>query len=125
MLIGIAVVGCSGPTPEEERARWELDLRNWTESTEAGQFLLDVRVSGPPSTSLSTLTFRAVAKDQQENELAAEWLSIDLTEIPRGGPKDMIFRIPSVEGAYGIALDRMIVPTDEERGKITELAAAP
>ena len=92
--------GCQPGDPkakiQEQRARWTVQPLNWVQ-TEDGSINLSLRVSGPPSTPLEQLTVRIDLLDAGGGSVGVAWRTFDLAEIPRGGPKDLAVRIPSVE----------------------------
>ena len=83
---------------------------------------LDVRLAGPPNATIAALTVRIDLLDAQSRPLQQIWHVFDLTQIERGGPKDVIVRLPAGELAVeGIALDPVLGPTAEQERQIREL----
>lgn len=127
-LVLLLGVGCTPADPiaevHEERGRWNVTLLDWT-ATEDGAFSISARVSGPPNAGIDSLTYRIKMYDGSEQVLEEVWRTIDLEEVPRGGPKDLLFKLrptaAGAEGIQGMTIDLALNPTPEETAKIREL----
>ncbi len=108
LLVGACLVGAAcGPGDPRADAR---------------TISLSVRVTGPPSTSLETLTFRVSLVDAAGETFEERWQVIDLTEVPRGGPKDMFLGLDAADQPVeGVGLSLVLSPTPEEEAQIREL----
>jgi len=105
----------------EERARWNVQLLDWVQ-TEEGAVNLSTRVSGPPNSSLEQLTVSFLMMDAAENTLAREWHTFDLSQIPRGGPKDVIVSVSAAGHAVeGVGVSLVLEPTADDEPHIREL----
>jgi len=129
LLLTTLVAGCRPSDPRAEvlkqRARWTVDLLSWVEG-EDGQISLTVRVAGPPNSSLSELTFRVNLLDGANQTLASEWRTVDLSEIARGGPKDLFYKVdPAGRIVEGLAVSVVANPTPEQEQHIKELQSIP
>jgi len=128
-VFGVALaVGCGGGDPQqrilEERARWKVELLDWANQSD-GTIVLTVRVSGPPSSSLDRLTFRIVAFDAQEHEVGGQWRTVELSQVPQGAGKDLVFRFdPAGAAVEGLSVSLVERPTAEQLRQIPELAPA-
>ena len=106
-----------------ERARWKVVPLNWSLSDES-RIQLSTRISGPTRSDLQQLTFRVMLVDAQENVLKEMWRTVDLTEIPMGGPQDKLFVFDATEIATAevdLQLSMVLDPTPEEARHIAEL----
>ena len=105
----------------EERARWNVQLLDWVQ-TEEGAVNLSTRVSGPPNSSLEHLTVGFLLMDAAENTLAREWHTFDLSEVPRGGPKDIMVSVSAAGHAVeGVGVTLVLEPTPDDETHIREL----
>lgn len=123
VLVWVAACGSGDPKARvlEERARWNVQLLDWVQTTE-GMVNLSTRVSGPPNSQLTDLTVAFLLMDAQENTLAREWHTFDLTQVPRGGPKDIVVSIPAEGYAVeGVGVDMVLQPGAEDEPHISEL----
>jgi len=123
------IAGCSPGDPTarvlEQRARWSVELLDWA-ARDDGAISFSVRVSGPPRSSLEKLTFRVGFYGAGGQPIGTEWRTIDLTQIPRGAPTDMLFVAGPLEQAVeGLAVELVLRPTTEERAHIPELQLQP
>lgn len=105
----------------EQRARWNVLALDWTE-TEDHVVLLSTRINGPTNSPLERLTVRIVLHDASGATIEEVWHTYDLSELPRGGPKDITIRIPAGVPVEGLGVDRVLRPTQDERQRIAELA---
>ena len=105
----------------EQRARWNVLALDWTQ-TEDHVVLLSTRLNGPTSSSLASLTVKIVLQDASGGTIKEIWHTYDLSELPRGGPKDITVPIPTDVTVEGLGLDRVLNPTEQERSRIEELA---
>ena len=65
---------------------------------------------------------RFVLQDAKQKEIGDHWYTYDLSQVPRGGPKDVNVYIPAGDLAVeGLGLDRMDPPTEEQEARIPEL----
>jgi hypothetical protein len=91
-----------------------------------GQVQLSTRISGPVHSGIERLSFRVILLDAEQRPLQQAWQVVDLTTIPRGGPRDLTFRIDAggaSDAIHGLQLDPVERPTAEEELHIVELAA--
>lgn len=103
------------------RARWTVLALDWAQ-TQDNTVLLSTRLSGPPNSALDTLTVRVVLRDAAGETIQEAWHVYDLTQVPRGGPKDFTLRIPSETIAQGLAVDIVARPAASDQPHIPELA---
>ena len=106
-----------------QRARWKVVPLNWSLSDES-RIQLSTRISGPTRSNLQQLTFRVTLVDAQQNVLKEMWRTVDLTQIPMGGPQDKIFVFDATEIAIAevdLQLSMVLDPTPEEARHIVEL----
>lgn len=124
LLAALAACGPSDPQARilEERAGWNVTLLSWA-VREDGTISLGLRVSGPVRSRLERLTVRFVLQDAAGNQVGEQWRTLDLSEIERGGPEDILLRLESPEGAAveGIGVDTVPVPGPEDLPHIEEL----
>lgn len=116
---------CAPSDPREqilsERARWKVTPLSWS-MAEDGRLTLSARVSGPARTKIDRLTVRIEMRDAQGSVVDHEWWTLDLSEVRRGGPKDVLIRLPPRETAIEeLSIDTILAPTAEEAGHIEEL----
>jgi hypothetical protein len=114
----------SDPTQKilEERARWDVRVLSWAQEPD-GTIKVSTRVSGPPASKLAQLTARVDLLDAADATVGDHWQVFDLAQVPRGGPSDLMVIIPDPGAPVeGLALNLMLEPTEEERGRIVELA---
>jgi len=104
-----------------ERARWTVLALDWTQNKEQ-VVLLSTRVNGPSNSSLERLTVRIVLQGAAGSATEEIWHTFDLSELPRGGPKDITVRIEAEGPVDGLGVDRLPNPTERERAHIEELA---
>lgn len=119
------LVGCAPSDPTQralnERSRWQVTLLSWTQHS-SGEIDASLRVSGPRTTSLSTLTIKLLMMNEAGDAVDQEWHSIDLTVIEGGGPEDVFVRIPARDfEVQGLALDLLQQPAEADRDRIPEL----
>ena len=124
LLLGV-IVGCGGGDPREavlaERLKWNVNIKSWTVSSETGRLMLSVGVSGPPSSRLDHLSFKTTVIDAAQNPLREDWHVLDLSEFPRGTPRDTTLTVEPIEGAEGFQFDIVAVPTAADETHIREL----
>ena len=121
----MTVSGCNPGDPRtdvlKQRARWTVELTSWIPKDD-GNVSVGVRLSGPPTTTLEKLTFRISQLDVNEQTLSDTWQTIDTADVPRGGPKEMIFTLPAAGAAVeGMALALVLSPSPEDEQHIAEL----
>ena len=104
----------------EERQRWDVLALNWTQNAEQ-VVMLSTRLSGPPNAAIEQLSVRVTLTDAAGAQVDQVWHVYDLSEVPRGGPKDITIRIPADQPVEGLSLDPVPYPTAEERADIEEL----
>ena len=126
LFVAIALFPACGPSDplaavREQRARWNVSVADWSAS-EDGSITVNVRVSGPPNSKLDVLTYRIRFLDA-DNQMTEEiWRTVDLTQVPRGGPKDLLFKLrPESAAIEGLTIDLALDATPEERVHIEEL----
>ena len=125
LTISLILPACGPGDPKapvhRDRARWTLELLSWAQ-TEDGGLSLSARVSGPTHSGLEQLSYRITLFDAARAELGQEWRTIDLAEVPRGGPKELTLRVePPGAVVDGVALSLVLAPTPEEERHIVEL----
>jgi hypothetical protein len=112
--------GSSSASIRNERARWNVELVNWVAAVD-GTVTASIRVSGPPSTSLETLSFRFTLRDAANEPVGAVWRTVDLSQVPRGAPKELTHRfVPEIE-FEGLSVELVLDPTPEEAEHVVEL----
>ena len=121
-LAGLA--GCKPGDPRTEvlkqRSRWTAELTSWIPKDD-GSVAVGVKLSGPPNTTLDKLTFRISQLDAEGRTLADTWQTIDTADVPRGGPKELTFHLPSAGEVEGMAVAMVLSPTPEDEQHIVEL----
>ena len=126
LLILIPILGACRPGDPRadalrQRSRFTVELLSWAPRDD-GTMSFTVRVSGPPSTSLNSLTFRIAQVDANGDELSSEWRTIDLADVPRGAPKELFYSIDSAgDSVDGLAASIVLNPSDEQIAEIPEL----
>ena len=97
LIAGAALFGCGASDPAdrvlEQRARWTVQALDWVQ-LEDGAIHVSTRVSGPPNSKLEQLTVLVDLLDPDNGSLGQHWYTFDLTQVPRGGPKDVPVRPP-------------------------------
>lgn len=129
LLLLVVAAACRPSDPRAEvlkqRARWTVDLLSWVQG-EDGQISLTVRVAGPPNSTLDELTFRINLLDAANETLVSEWRTVDLSQLARGGPKDLFFKVePPDQPVEGLAVSVVVNPTAEQEQHIKELQSLP
>jgi len=104
----------------EQRARWTVLALDWTQ-TDDHVVLLSTRLSGPPNSPLDHLTVRILLRDAAGATIQEIWHAYDLSQVPRGGPKDFTIRIPAAVSVEGLAVDPVRRPGEDERTHLEEL----
>ena len=122
----ILACGPSDPRIEvlEQRARWEVRPLEWVVTPE-GDVSLSARVTGPPNAKIEKLTLRVDLTDSG-GQVHEHWHTFDLTKIARGGPKDVVLRIPA--GGFevdSLSLYMAYAPTADDEPHIAELQGLP
>jgi hypothetical protein len=125
LLAAAMIAGCGPSDPanaiQEQRARWDVLVLSWAQDAD-GAINISTRVSGPPNSKLDVLTVRIKLLDSAGKVVDTVWHSYDLEQVPRGGPADLIVRIPQAsEAVTALALDLALMPSPEERAHIEEL----
>jgi hypothetical protein len=125
LLILAAAAACGPGDPRsrilEERARWNVQLLDWVQ-TEDGAINLSTRVSGPPNSTLRQLTVSFLLMDAAENTVARRWHTFDLSQVQRGGPKDILVSVSAAEHKVeGVGVSLVLEPTPEDEPHIVEL----
>ena len=121
----LCVAGCQPSDPEakilKQRARWDVQLLSWVQAADSS-IQMSTRLTGPPSSSIETLTVRIDLLDASERTINEVWHTFDLEPIARGGPLDVTVLLPA-EGLQveGIAIHRVLEPSPDERQHIPEL----
>ena len=86
LALAALAAGCASKSEEqnllEERARWNVIATDWTQSADH-TVLLNTRLSGPPNSTLSTLTVRIVLQDASGAEVRELWHVYDLSDPDR------------------------------------------
>lgn len=126
----VALAGVSGCEPSDptrrildERDRWQVVVLSWATGDD-GSVRISLRVSGPVSSFLETLTIRIDLVDASEVPYYTHWEVIDVASIERGTPTDLLVMIdPQPQAPEAISMSMMPEPTAEERPHIVELSA--
>jgi hypothetical protein len=125
LALCIGVPGCKTKSALdaalEQRARWNVLALDWTQKADH-VVLLSTRVNGPVSSSLASLTVRIVLQDASGASIEEIWHTYDLSELTRGGPKDITITIAANGPVEGLGVDRVLNPSEQERSRIAELA---
>ena len=129
LVFSAVSVGCCPSDPRletlKQRSRWSVDLQGWVPG-EDGQISLNVRLAGPPNTTLKELTFRVNLLDANNDTLAEYWRTAHLSDVPRGAPKDKYFKVdPGDLVVEGVTLALVLNPTPEQEAQIKELQLQP
>ena len=122
LLLVLLPAGCTLSDPQQrvlaERARWNVTPLSWAVDDQ-GIITLSVRVSGPAHSNIQNLTVRI---EFTGTEVEHQWWTLDLSEIRRGGPQDVLIRLPARdEPIEELTINRVLEPTAEERPHIEEL----
>ncbi len=126
LLLGAFVAPACRPSDPQlkilhERARWEVRILSWAQGS-GGVINVGTQVSGPPNSSLKQLTVRFDLMGDGEGRVGTRWHTYDLAQVPRGGPSDLLVRIPDPGlPVEGLAVSLVLQPTDAERERILEL----
>ncbi len=125
LLLALLSAGCGPSDPRErilsERARWTVTPLSWSMG-EDGRITLSVRLLGPVRSKIDRLTVRIEMRDAQGGVVDHEWWTLDLSGIQRGGPKDVLIRLPAREAAVEeLTIDPVLAPGPEEIPHIEEL----
>jgi len=125
LLGAAALTGCGSSDPAErvrkERARWTVQAFEWLQLDD-GAIHIGTRVSGPPNSRIDSLTVRIDLLDDAGEPLDRHWHTFDLTQIQRGGPRDVPVRLPAMDRVVeAVSVQLVLDPTDEEAAKIVEL----
>jgi hypothetical protein len=121
----LCAAGCQPSDPEakilKQRARWDVQLLSWVQTAD-GSIQMSTRLTGPPSSSIETLTVRIDLLDASGQTIDEVWHVFDLKPIARGGPLDVMVLLPA-EGLQveGIAIHRVLEPGPDERQHIPEI----
>ena len=90
--------------------------------SEDGRITLNARLLGPVRSKIDRLTVRIEMRDAQGSVVDHEWWTLDLSEIKRGGPKDVLIRLPAREAAVEeLTIDPVLEPGPQEIPHIEEL----
>ena len=125
LLLALSLADCGPSDPREQilsdRARWTLTPLSWS-MTEDGRITLNARLLGPVRSQIDRLTVRIELRDAQGTVVDREWWTLDLSGIQRGGPEDVLIRLPAREVAVEeLTIDPVLDPTPEEISHIEEL----
>ncbi len=125
LLLALWPTGCGPSDPRErilsERARWTVTPLSWSMG-EDGRITLSARLLGPVRSKIDRLTVRIELRDAQGTVVDREWWTLDLSGIQRGGPEDVLIRLPAREVAVEeLTIDPVLDPTPEEISHIEEL----
>ena len=117
---------CAPSDPREqilsERARWKVTPLSWSMGQD-GRITLSARLAGPVRSQIDRLTVRVEMRDAPGAVVSHEWLTLDLAEVRRGGPEDVLFRFPAAAaGVEELTIDHVLDPGPEEAPHIEELA---
>jgi len=125
LLLALSSAGCGPSDPRErilsERARWTVTPLSWSMS-EDGRITLNARLVGPVRSKIDRLTVRIEMRDGEGGVVDHEWWTLDLSEIQRGGPEDVMIRLPARQAAVEqLTIDPVLLPGPEEISHIEEL----
>ncbi len=125
LLLALSPTGCGPSDPRErilsERARWTVTPLSWS-MAEDGRITLNARVLGPVRAKIDRLTVPIEMRDAQGGVVDHEWWTLDLSGIQRGGPEDILSRLPAREAAVEeLTIDPVLEPGPEETPHIQEL----
>jgi hypothetical protein len=124
LLVGACAPSDPQARVHKERARWNVQPLEWVQTRE-GAVQLSTRISGPPNSKIEALTVRIDLLDTSGQAIRQHWHSFDLTQIPRGGPKDVPIRLPAVEQQVdSVTVQRVLDPDPEQARHIKELLDA-
>lgn len=126
LLLALASAGCGPSDPRErilsERAKWSVTPLSWSMGQD-GRITLSARLVGPVRSQIDRLTVRVEMRDAQGAVVGHEWWTLDLSEVRRGGPEDVLFRFPAAAaGVEELTIDHVLDPGPEEAPHIEELA---
>ena len=120
----LSAIGCGPGDPRTEaiqqRSRWSVELVSWIQKQD-GNLGVEVRFTGPPSTTLERLTIRISQLDAEGAVISSSWHTIDTKDVPLGAPKELRFNIPPAEGVEGLTAENVLAPTAEDEQNIPEL----
>ena len=124
-LSALVSTACGPSNPKakilQERARWNVNVLDLSQNDE-GTINISTRVSGPPSSKLRSLTVRVQLTDAEDKVIDRVWHTFDLSGVERGGPADLLIRVPDFpEEVFGAGVDMVLAPTPEEQTQIEEL----
>ncbi len=125
LLLALSSASCGPSDPRErilsERARWTLTPLSWSMSDD-GRITLNARLLGPVRSKIDRLTVRIELRDAEGGVVDHEWWTLDLSGIKRGGPKDVLIRLPAREAAVeALTIDPVLQPGPQEIPHIEEL----
>lgn len=126
LALSVLVSPACGPSDPQakilqERARWSVAVLDLSQNEE-GTVNISTRVSGPPNSTLGSLTVRVQLTDAEDKVIERVWHTFDLSGVERGGPADLPIRVPDFpEEVFGAGVDMVLTPTPEERTHIEEL----
>ena len=125
LLLAVSLAGCGPSDPRErilsERARWTVTPLSWSMG-EDGRITLSARVVGPVRSKIDRLTVRIEMRDAQGGVVGHEWRTLDLSGVQRGGPEDVLIRLPASEGSVEqLTIDLVLQPGPQEIPHIEEL----
>ena len=84
-----------------------------------------LRLSGPVHSVLEQLTVRLGFQDAGGELIGHQWVSLDLSQVQRGGPKDVTVRVAGPQGRSGdvqaLSIEILPYPTPEEAAHMPEL----
>ena len=121
LLAPAAGCGPADPVQQvlEERARWEAEIVGWTQAEDTVQ--TSIRVAGPVSAKLRTLTVRIDLVDASGVTIEQVWEPLDVSQAVRGASAEVFVSIPTRSEVDGLAVVVVTDPTPEESKKIVEL----
>lgn len=128
-LAAMLAAGC-GPADRRQkildaRARFNVEILNWAQEP-AGDLNVSTRVTGPPSSPLEQLTVRFDLLDASGGSVGEHWYTYDLSRVPRGGPSDILVRIPSPGVQVdGLSVSLVYTPNEDEAAQMPELGTGP
>ncbi len=125
LLLALLPAGCGPSDPKQrvlaERARWNVTPLSWA-MDDQGRITLSARVSGPTRSKIQKLTVRIELIGPGGAAAGQEWSTLDLSDIRRGGPQDVLIRLPArKELIEELTINRVLQPTAEETPHIEEL----
>ena len=128
LLVAVLLVSaCGSSDPKtrvlEQRARWDVQGLGWVQN-EDGSINFSTRLTGPPNSKIDQLTIVIELLGAGDATVGRVWHTYDLSQVPRGGPKDIVIRVePAGAAVENLGLLRLLHPTAEDEAHIAEIQA--